>query len=213
MKSKLKLTLSAVILAMAAGALSVWHTRVVSHQREESERLAYRADENLLVMTQQLDEVFSVLLDRLAQNIQVPDVDQQLLKTWLQFDKQFIEKNASNESLRFEVATAHRRLGYGSFLLGEGEKAIEHFHSAVELLQGLAVDHPTIGSYGAETADTYALLGWVLQKSSRYAAAAVAYEDAIRLLNDPAVPADSVRDERLSELHQQLKSLPVKPRG
>lgn len=192
-------------LIFVAGALLSAACLRIFVPYEPAELTALRqAETNTLVLSQQLDEVFQALLGRLPQATELTDGDKQLLATWLQFDEQFVAKNATNASLRPERATAHRRLGYGFFLLGQGQASLQQFRSAIDLLEQLGHEHPRVPGYVSESADTYALFGFVLQSLGEYSGAADAYRASIRLINDPRIPDDAARAERLAELQQQL---------
>ena len=166
-----------------------------------------QSEANTLVLTQQMDEVFQLVRERLQLENELTAASERLLNTWMQFDEQFVTENVTNAALRLERATAHRRLGYGLYLMGQGEPSLRQFQDAIALFDELGRDHPSVNGYISEAADTYALMGWVMQSYGQLESASDAYRASIRLMTDPRVPADAARAERLAELQQQLQSL------
>ena len=120
--------------------------------------------------------MFEVLWNHFPKDQQLTPTDRALLQTWMRFDEKYVFDNSDNPQSRFHRATVHRRIGQGTFTLGNIPDALEHFHHAIELFESLVLDQPTISSYRSELADAYVRLAWVLHAQGD----AVGIEDAVQ---------------------------------
>jgi tetratricopeptide (TPR) repeat protein len=168
----------------------------------QSERGAPARDLNLPLLSQQLDMTFQELRERFFEEGDLPPEDRKLLQNWLQFDERFVEQNQGRDSLKYERVVAHRRLGFGLHLLQQPLLAISHYQSAIELLDRLAAENPTISNYRTEQAVAFHELGRAYESARQEQQARRALDSAIETLRESRDPTDQEQQQLLDELYQ-----------
>ncbi|HSG71212.1 MAG TPA: hypothetical protein VLA12_12395 [Planctomycetaceae bacterium] len=190
------------MLTIFSGGLFTVLKHGMSGQPSEQVRDEAVTDLNLSLFSQHLDEIFELLLVAFTSVETLSPEDQFLLQSWLQFDERFVEHNRNQSSLKYERVSAHLRLAKGLLLLDKPIPSLAHFQSAIELLELLSDENPTIFSYRLELSDTYQAMGTCLELLGRSREAVVALDSAIRTLLDPVIPPQTGQEERLEKLYQ-----------
>lgn len=159
-------------------------------------------DLNLSLHSQQLDEIFQLLLVRFTTTDSLTPEDSFLLQSWLQFDERFVDQNRDQSALKYERVSAHLRLGKGLLILDKPIPSMSHFQSGIELLKMLVKENPALVSYRLELADSYQGMGACLDQVGRSREAIRALDSAIRALQDPGLTEDSGQEDRLDKLYK-----------
>ncbi len=186
--------LIALSLVLAVTTSTTW---ILARDAAHMQGRLQLANANSLLAAQQLDAVFEVLWNHFPKDQQLTPSDRALLQTWMRFDEKYVFDNAANPQFRFQCAAVHRRIGQGTFMLGNVPDALGHLHRTIDLLECLVLDQPTITSYRTELADAYVRMAWVLHAQGD----ADGIEDSVQravqqiddapLLNNPAYNAKS----------------------
>jgi serine/threonine protein kinase len=137
-----------------------------------------RAEENLKLALQALDEIF---IKRAEEEVgakqregklplgpeQLERVDRKILQKGLSFYERFVQANSTNLLLQGEMGKAYQRAGYLHQLLGQNDKAEIAMRKSIAILERLAQEFPESPEYRRTLVNNYYWLGHVLKATGR----------------------------------------------
>jgi tetratricopeptide (TPR) repeat protein len=166
--------LAALALVFLTGFVGVvWKWREEVRQREIAEKATERAESNVRLSLQALEDIFNDLAAQDARlSLRGPtrmggengrpsrqresEQEALLLQDVLQFYDEFAKKNETNSRVQIEAAKAHRRVGDIHLRRRESDKAALSYARAAAILDQLVRDFPTNADYRYELAETFA---------------------------------------------------------
>lgn len=201
----LVLLLTTAVIASAVGI------RTIAKQTGLQSGQLQLASANTLTMSQELEDVFLEFVKAGTFNGELTESSKQILQTWVKYDKLFLTQNRSNEAMRVERATTHRRVGYGLYALKQHAEAADHFRSAVTLLEQLSSENPMTLCFLDEAADTYFQLGKTLHELGALQESATAERRAAEILQHNLTDylSEQELNLRLVGVYESLASLSV----
>ena len=130
--------LAVTVLGSSAATVLIWQ------EQARTQKALDRADANLSkaleAVNQMLTRVGAVSLVDVPQ---MEEVRRDLFEDALMFYLGFLEDSGGDPTIRLEVARAQRPTGEIYALLGEHEKALEHYESSIDTFDDLLVEFPT----------------------------------------------------------------------
>jgi tetratricopeptide (TPR) repeat protein len=131
-------------------------------QERAASRQQQRAEENLEVAYQVLDQIYLDLAEnRLPRERQLGPEDRRLLEKALTFYQHFARQNNTDRRVREKTAKACLRVGAIQDKLGQYEKARDAYRQALTLWDKLVAAFPGRPEYRLNLARSYASLAWV----------------------------------------------------
>jgi serine/threonine-protein kinase len=131
-------------------------------QERAAGRQQQRAEENLDVAYQVLDQIYLDLADnRLPRERQLGPEDRRLLEKAFTFYQHFTRQNNTDRRVREQTAKAYLRVGAIEDKLGQSEKARDAYRQALTLWDQLVAEFPGRADYRLNLARGYASLAWV----------------------------------------------------
>ncbi len=197
---------TAVVWRKEAQARAAYRAEAAARAAEEEERR--RAEQNLRLALQALDEVYLHVAERqFPRDLRREQEDRELLQKALTFYEEFVRQNGANPAVRRETARAYQRVGMIQQKLGHPDKAEEAFGQAVALLEPLA-EESAAAEYRQDLALCLTSLGILREHSRRLAEAEQAHRRALTLLRQLA--ADSAGSPKArQDLAHSLSNLGV----
>jgi serine/threonine protein kinase len=158
-----------VFLTGFAGVLWKWREaenalRSEAQQRDVAEKATERAESNVRLSLQAIEEIFN---DLAAQDSAPPfrpplprksEQEAALLQDVLQFYEEFAKKNETNSRVRIEAAKAHRRVGDIHRRRGDHDKAMASYDRAAATFEKLLAEEPNNYEHRRELAETLSRL-------------------------------------------------------
>lgn len=140
---------AAACLMLAVGLLTlstlwIWEHHLRTQDAYEAKlREQVQIRENLDRSLQLLEEVFLQSAEnRLLREADRERADQQILEKGLRFYQEFVARNATNSTVRYQTAKAHFRVAYIYKHLGRLADAEKAYDEAILLWERLATDYP-----------------------------------------------------------------------
>jgi hypothetical protein len=93
--------------------------------------------DNAVLFTQQLDELFNIVEQRLGEEGAETESYRDLMHVYRAYDGQFVALNNNNPDTQLAKAYAAKRMGHCTFALGELETARGHYRQAAMLFESL----------------------------------------------------------------------------
>ena len=141
-----------MLFSAIAGPLMALRQKSLAHVAKKE---ADRAQEN----EKQLRDVVDRMLTRTAEQLKyMPysgQVRRELLLGALEFYKGFLKQHSSDPDVRYMTALAWRRVGTIQKQLGHGEKSNDAFGRAIEILDRLCAQYPSVTPYRTALAQCY----------------------------------------------------------
>ena len=107
-----------------------------------------QSTDNVLLVTQQLDELFNIVDQRLNEGGAELESYRELMNVFCVYDRQFIAINKRTHDNRLATAYAAKRFGHCSLTLGELEAALASYKQSRSILKALsAADPKVLGLY------------------------------------------------------------------
>jgi eukaryotic-like serine/threonine-protein kinase len=170
-------------LVLAVVGLLVNNQQIKAEQKrtgaalESADDQRSRAEENLKLALQALDEIFIKPAEEEVYSKQregklplAPEqlerVDRKHLQKGLEFYDKFAQANSTNPLLQGETGKANQRAGYLHMLLGQNDKAEIAMRKSIVILEPLAQDFPESPQYRRTLVNNYHWLGQVLSASA-----------------------------------------------
>lgn len=100
-------------------------------------------DQNRLLVTQQLEGVYSAIQTRLQEHPQELPAFTELLQVYYAFDRRFVRQNERTTQALAESTYASQRMAHSALVLGDLQKATSHFHRVREGLGQMVVHQPS----------------------------------------------------------------------
>jgi serine/threonine protein kinase/Flp pilus assembly protein TadD len=213
-KAVVRATVVGLVVAVAGLSVSTFLTtaayRAEAEQRRAAQAEYKRADENLRLGLQALDEFCLALLEEpLPDHPQIEPRKQKLLQKALQHYTQFTEKNSDNLALRQQTGQAYKRIGDIHYLRGHYPEAETAYRAAINYLKPLAENFPDVPEYRQKLSGCYTSLGSLLKQRSKFEQAEKAYGQAIVLSQQLVSDFPDVADYRqgLARVQNNLGNL------
>jgi serine/threonine protein kinase/tetratricopeptide (TPR) repeat protein len=199
-------SLLAALLIASVLILAISNVRIAQEKKQKEEaantanRQQERAEENLRLALQALDEIYLQLAeDSLPRDPQRKKEDTELLRKALDFYQQFARQNTAAPAVRLEVCRAYRRVGDIQEFVGEHVLAERAYREATACAQELATTLPKEPVNTWQLAICHNRLGESLRRAGAVSPAKEHFEQAIDLLT-PVTADHSVRAEYREEL-------------
>jgi tetratricopeptide (TPR) repeat protein len=171
----------------------------VDRERRRAEHERDRADDNLRLARQAVDQAFTQIAENpKLQEADFHDLRKQLLKAVVPFYEQFVAQHHDDPDLEAERGKAYGRLALVRAELGETQQARTDFDQAREIFAGLAAQHPDRPQYRRDLAATHHSLGRLLADLGKGTEAAAAYRAALKLDEELATQHPTVPRYRLN---------------
>ena len=185
--------------------------RTASRQRDiaqEQERLAkYHFNLARNAVDEMLTEVGQ---EQLAHVPRMKAVQRRLLSQALEYYKQFLDVDVSNQEVRLETANAYSRVGIISRKLGESNEALEAFQSAVAMYENLLTDSGNVEratEIGFELAKCHNELGELFRQTepskaeTEYAKSIARFKKLNVVIVDSAATVDSKTNATVTDIN------------
>jgi tetratricopeptide (TPR) repeat protein len=189
---------SVVVLACLVFVLAL-SLRNMAKETSRTCDLLLLSEANALCRAEQVDGAFRELVQVGTFDGELTESSRRILETWVQHDRQFLERTGGNEALQAERATAHRRLGQGLLYLRRRAEAADHLRRAGTLFEELRRENPAELSYANEAFDAYVKLAETLGALNRGEEGMAALEKASAIF--PGSSSGSLLDSE-SELRE-----------
>jgi serine/threonine protein kinase/tetratricopeptide (TPR) repeat protein len=163
-------TAGLVAAALLVGTvLSVWQAARAKHAETLAKEARAKAEANALKARQAVDEMYTQVAEKwLAHQSQMEPVQREFLEKALRFYTHFAEATGAEPAVRLETARAYRRIAEIQHRLGEPAQAEDAFHRAVDHLQSLVDEFPSMPAHRTDLAATLHRLGVLLGDTGRY---------------------------------------------
>ncbi|HEY7152592.1 MAG TPA: protein kinase [Gemmataceae bacterium] len=152
--------LAALVLVFLIGFAGViWKWREEVRQREIAEKATERAENNVQLSLQALEDIFDDLAAREAGPPsrwppREPEQETALLQTVLRFYEEFAKQNETNARVRSEAAKAHRRVGDIHLRRRDLDQASASYRKAAALFEELLAASPADFALRQELVET-----------------------------------------------------------
>jgi tetratricopeptide (TPR) repeat protein len=154
---------------IAATVLSVWQTVRAKQAAIVAKEARAKAELNARTARQAVDEMYTQVAEKwLAHQPQMEPIQREFLEKALKFYTHFAEGSGAEPAVRLETARAYRRIAEIQHRLGEPAQAEVAFHRAVDHLQSLVDESPSVAVHRTELAATLHRLGVLLGDTGRY---------------------------------------------
>jgi tetratricopeptide (TPR) repeat protein len=202
-----------VVLLVTVVLLLVSNVRIQGEQKKAETALdaeadqRRRAEENLKLALQALDEVFirpaeDEVLTRQRES-QLPlapalleRVDRDLLQKGLAFYEKFAQANSANTLLQGESGKAYQRAGYLHLILGQQDKAEAAYRKAMAILERLTEEFPADAEHRRLLLNAYHWLGQILKRTGRAQEAASLLQKNVTVSEQLVIDFPTVADYR-----------------
>jgi serine/threonine protein kinase len=168
------------LVALSASTALIWRAKNAAQtaydneatQRTQSDKNLRRAERNLELALQALDEVYLRIAERRFPGDPVLErADREVLQKAITFYQQFSAENRDSPQVRWETVRAYRRVGEIYQWLGRPAKAEEALRQAVAMGERLTGELPANAARPRVLADCLSSLGILLQETNRLAEA------------------------------------------
>jgi serine/threonine protein kinase len=191
------LLLVAAVVALAVGILAVNREKDRTQQALEAEAKASQR------ARQAMDEMFSqVVEDWLTSRTQLDPAQKKFLEKALGYYDTFAAESGDSPEIRNGVGNALLRAGHIRELLGEQEDALRAYSQAQTLYEGLSRNDPAVSEYRSSLAESYRLLGGILQHLGRLQEGEKAMRTSIDVLKEQSADFPLAPDRRQLALSQ-----------
>jgi serine/threonine protein kinase/tetratricopeptide (TPR) repeat protein len=187
-------TMAVVTFAMTLGAgISLWQAVRATRAREAEEFQRNRAQANLRLSLESLDEIYTKLaLQRLAQRPDLKGLQREYLQRALAFYQRFAQENSDDPTVRFETAKAFHRVGDIQDELGHAQEAIDALKQARSLYEVILADAKADADPKMRLGLCLNKLGAVLTSMGRFQEAGAVLDQGYGIWNElaPRFPDD-----------------------
>jgi tetratricopeptide (TPR) repeat protein len=147
--------------------------KVIAETREqEANKQRDKARENFRLARGAVDDMYTRVAEEwLAQQPQLEPIQREFLQKALKFYEGFAQEGGTDPSIRFETATAYRRVADIQYRLGSAADAERSFKQALDRLQKLADEFPEVPAYRQSLGESLRNLAELQSNTARYSIA------------------------------------------
>lgn len=164
----------------------VGHLAIFPWEQQASTPEQLRHTNRLLV--QQVDSLSMNYLNGLPTDRPLTSSEREAVDTWLRYDKQFVELQRDSEMQSFECATAARRVGFASGLLGDTQTAENYLLISINKFDWLGNEYEAGVSYRFEEASARLQLAMLYSQTGQLTLARKHVDEAISGLKVEQLP-------------------------
>jgi serine/threonine-protein kinase len=145
-------------------------------------------------------------LDALKRQKDLTPEQKKFLTDMIGYYEEFVQEEPKDVEGQKRLARAYFRMGYGSNILGRKEQALPAYRRAVEILEKLVADFPTVPAYRHDLANCHGNLGNLWAGMRQWSMAEPAYQRALELREKLAADFPTVPEYRydLANSHYSL---------
>jgi serine/threonine-protein kinase len=147
--------------------------------KQAADRERERAEGNLVLARQVVEEMYSQVAEELAQERKLPDYQRKILEKALKFYETTALPQSGDPRLRLMAGQTSTRVAIIRQYLGEMDKAEAAFRQALELLGPLAAERLDVPEYARSLAVVYSRLAQFYGVWNRYDQAVAAQEESV----------------------------------
>ncbi len=155
------------------------------------------AEDNSLLVAQQLDALFWNIDKRLSQNAAELSSFYEILQVFYLYDRRFVEQNENNLVTQAETAYANQRLAQCAKIFGDFDQSKAYYRKAKQQFEGLVNENPNLISQLHDLIDAQANVADLEQVTGNTDLSKREFQAAIRLLDQSSIP-------KSMEYHQWL---------
>ncbi len=159
---------------------------------------------NGLLVTQQLDSLFSVIESQLQEDSSHLAAYQKLLDTFLVYDRLYVEQASIDPATRLAKAYAARRMGHCCQVIGDLEESCKYYRQSRDLFASCLQADPKVVELYSLGLNTHTQIAYVEFASGDVRSAEAEYRAALRVLQESKLAPDF---EYHSLLLPELESL------
>ena len=166
--------------------LLIGHSITLPWEQDESSEGRHKQISRLLI--QQLDRLSMNHLDKMPTDRPLTEQEISGVNAWLLFDKQFVDLQRDDSIYAFEVATAARRAGYASAILGDMGQAEQMLLESVQLFEKLKQEYAAGVSYRFEESATRMQLANLYEQTLQAESATRQIQQSLAALDSTTLP-------------------------
>jgi tetratricopeptide (TPR) repeat protein len=142
--------------------------RQAEDQRDRALKAEAQAEANFRQARLAVDDMYTQVAEKwLAQQPRLEPLQREFLQKALRFYEESSKRTSADPGVRFDTAQAHRRVAEIQYGLGPRAQAEPACGRAIDLLEKLVEEFPTVPEYRQELADTLHKMGTALASAGR----------------------------------------------
>mgnify|MGYP001190426148 CR=1 FL=1 len=193
-------TVGSLLLAAVAIGLAWFNSSAAKRSQHSLER----AESNVLLLSQQVNQVFGGLDSTLRSSEQLTAEQRRLMDSWLRFDEQFLSLNHDDPQLQLELTSTAQRLAMLKLRLGQYDEAERFFAAARQGLSNLQKNFPENFLYRHDEAANWIAVATMRARAGHSAEVTSALHNAAELLELQAKQISPELDNSLQGLLGEL---------